>query len=331
MLMVVFFHSLCFYTHNWSYNEIYAPVWQFIGSMLNYIDMPAFVFISGYLYAYLKLERGKYSDNTVFLKGKAKRLMLPYCVWTAVNVALVPSTLGAEKILKGYSHLWFLMMLMMVFVIVTLTQRWWKRFSLRQFLFFIGTSIGIYYVLKLLHMDFRWFGVEQAAHFLPYFLLGMMIVKFRILERLRGISKSCKIVYILLAITALAIISWTDASQWTLKGLFYINTACVYVAVSLLLITVFDGLSFTPPLQKSTDLQIHRSLLYKILISLDSCSMGIYIIHHIIIIYLLQYQWMRTLMVEYYIAMPILLFALLLATSWSMTIVLNKTRLKSMI
>lgn len=59
--------------------------------------------------------------------------------------------------------------------------------------------------------------------------------------------------------------------------------------------------------------------------------MGIYIIHHIIIIYLLQYQWMRTLMVEYYIAMPILLFALLLATSWSMTIVLNKTRLKSMI
>lgn len=331
MMMVVFFHCLGFYTHGWPFEELYVPAWQFVGSLLNYIDMPAFVFISGFLYAYLKLERGKYNDDKVFLKGKTKRLLLPYIVWTAVNVALIPSSFNMQAICKGYSHLWFLMMLMMVFVIVTFTQRWWIRFSIGQFLFFMAASVLMYMAFS--HKDFRWLGIQQAAQFLPYFLLGVMTVKHRLLERLSNIKKNRRVLSVLLAVVTLVIISWVNAAEHTFHGWFYLSTLLAYIAASILLIAIYGILSsgITPPLCEGSEHQHNSSIAQKVWVSLDRCSMGIYIIHHIIIFYVLQYQWMRALMVEYCTVMPFILFALFLATSWGASAVLQKTCLKMVI
>lgn len=171
MMMVLFYHCACFYTHQWQFGELYVFEWQFVASFLNYIDMPAFVFISGYLYAYMKFERGKYADNRLFLKEKAKRLMLPYVVWMAINILLIPSTFDMAKILKGYQHLWFLMMLMMVFIIVTLTQRLWIRIRLTSFIFFIGLLTVISFIPDKLNLN--WFSINLAFRYLPYFLGGL--------------------------------------------------------------------------------------------------------------------------------------------------------------
>ena len=49
MLMIVCFHSLCFYTHRWwIFGGVYIPLWDKIASCLDAIDLPMFFFISGY-------------------------------------------------------------------------------------------------------------------------------------------------------------------------------------------------------------------------------------------------------------------------------------------
>lgn len=40
--------------------------------------MPLFIFISGFIYSYNKLERDKYSDKNLFIENKFKRLIIPY-------------------------------------------------------------------------------------------------------------------------------------------------------------------------------------------------------------------------------------------------------------
>ena len=60
MVMIIAFHSLCFYNGRWGkVDAINIPVWYKISYFLDVIDLNMFVFISGYLYGYLLLV----SDN----------------------------------------------------------------------------------------------------------------------------------------------------------------------------------------------------------------------------------------------------------------------------
>lgn len=77
MLMVIYFHCLCHFATYWNAPEgLLVPEHDALGYLLNAIDMPMFIYISGYLYAYLYFRKNKYHDNAAFLRGKARRLML---------------------------------------------------------------------------------------------------------------------------------------------------------------------------------------------------------------------------------------------------------------
>lgn len=250
MMMVVFFHCVCFYTHQWSYGELFVPEWQFTASFLNYIDMPVFVFISGYLYAYMKIEKEKYADNRLFLKEKAKRLILPYVVWTVINICLIPSTFDITRILQGYSHLWFLMMLMMVFIIVTVTQRIWTHFRLRHFIVSIGLLAVISVIPDILKMNMRWLCINLAIRYLPYFFLGIIMVRYNLTEWFVGIKY--KRLITILALLILVCVSWSNAAEWSFKGWYYLYSMLIYGAVTILLITclLYCKIKLPPPEKK---------------------------------------------------------------------------------
>ena len=56
MVMIIAFHSLCFYNGRWAkVNAIDIPIWNKTSCFLDVIDLNMFVFISGYLYGYLSL------------------------------------------------------------------------------------------------------------------------------------------------------------------------------------------------------------------------------------------------------------------------------------
>ena len=43
--------------------------------------MPLFVAVLGAIYYYVKVKLNKYNDNKIFVKNKAKRLLIPYMVF----------------------------------------------------------------------------------------------------------------------------------------------------------------------------------------------------------------------------------------------------------
>lgn len=85
MLLVVYYHCICFYTGNWKiHGALQRPDYNDIAFCLNCVHMPAFVYISGFLYAYLYLYKGKYRDGRTFLINKIRRLMVPYLLWGGI-------------------------------------------------------------------------------------------------------------------------------------------------------------------------------------------------------------------------------------------------------
>ena len=245
MLMVIFYHSVCFYTRIWGAEYLYVPAWQFVASFLNYIDMPAFVFISGYLYAFMKFEKGKYGNERTFLKEKAKRLMIPYIVWTAINIMLIPSTFSVAWIFKGYSHLWFLMMLMMVFVIVVISQRFWSRFNMVKYLVWIGSLIITTLVISKFHID-SWLCWKQTLRYLPYFIIGIMFIQYR--QLLMSFCLKYKFLTIIVALVILVSVSYTNSIEWSFRGWYQLSSMFIYASVSILLLTICTIFSdYSPP------------------------------------------------------------------------------------
>ena len=80
VMMIVAFHSMCFYNGRWSkVDAITIPFWLKLSTFFDVIDLNIFVFISGYLYGYLYIYRNKYRHPSEVIFIKARRLLLPYC------------------------------------------------------------------------------------------------------------------------------------------------------------------------------------------------------------------------------------------------------------
>lgn len=67
--------------------------------------------------------------------------------------------------------------------------------------------------------------------------------------------------------------------------------------------------------------------LSKIALSLDNCSLGIYIFHHLLIwAFLFYYPLASRLMNEHYILAPLVLFVIVYFVSWGITYIMKKNK-----
>lgn len=109
MLMVVFYHCLCPYSI-WDGSDYFigfhVQTWDVVAGMLSQVHLPIFFLISGYLFAY-KRNMGGDDDNIKFVKDKAARVLIPYCVIGLSLCILQNRDVG--QMLNGISHLWFLL------------------------------------------------------------------------------------------------------------------------------------------------------------------------------------------------------------------------------
>ncbi|MBR2005830.1 MAG: acyltransferase [Thermoguttaceae bacterium] len=129
MLLVVFFHSSLFWSgRNWLgciEPKHTSNVIPFLCFTLQSFHTRAFTLISGYLFYYLKFEKGKYNRFVPFVTNKASRLVAPLilvslfwiiplslCVFPDFETRVIDKFL----LLKSPSQLWFLMMLFNTFV-----------------------------------------------------------------------------------------------------------------------------------------------------------------------------------------------------------------------
>ena len=80
MILIVFYHSILFWNGTW-FTENPVKISECLGKVaewLNSFHIYTFTMVSGYIFGYLKLEKGKYSAFVPFLKSKARRLCVPY-------------------------------------------------------------------------------------------------------------------------------------------------------------------------------------------------------------------------------------------------------------
>jgi hypothetical protein len=190
IIAVVIFHSYWIYISATGSDMYIArtPYEQFYKQiLLNWLSIPnffmaLFVFVSGYLFTHLYCNKGKYKDLFPFIKNKAKRLLLPYSIFSILmGITLWGTTreLTLESFLGGNTHLWFILMLFSCFVVGRVWIFLYEKFPNKYFLVlsFIVSALISYHPTggRILWV----FGIIRAEKFFFYFLLGMLVLMYK--------------------------------------------------------------------------------------------------------------------------------------------------------
>ncbi len=103
---------------------------QYVASL----SVPLFVFISGYLYYLMRVEKQKYSDYAEFIKSKFVRLIVPFYLFAFLyfipakwllglyQTPDLPTVIITQLTAGGQNVVWFLFMLFWVFAIFYLVE-----------------------------------------------------------------------------------------------------------------------------------------------------------------------------------------------------------------
>lgn len=179
MILVVFAHVTRMYTVNAAIPQGNTDVFfTAITEWIYTFHMPAFVAISGAVYYFVKRERNAYNDIWIFVKNKAKRLLIPYVFFAIVVV--IPTLYYCNLIegdfwryifntfvlVRGPRHLWYLIMLFNLLVIFNLCENYiFKHKGLFLLLSFFVHFLPSYFPIKAFQLP------EVCSYFL-YFMIG---------------------------------------------------------------------------------------------------------------------------------------------------------------
>ena len=178
MLLVIVGHSMCFWGGSWFTGDpigIVLPlIW--VADWLNSFHMSGFVLVSGYLYRYLRYECEKYGDWGLFIKNKAKRLLVPYIPFSIGFLSY-----GFVDVVKNFAfgispgQLWFLLMLFCVFIIFYSLSDFFERKN-----FWGAVSCLAIYGIGIIGSSFvpNFFQVFRACSYLPMFWIGFKIRQY---------------------------------------------------------------------------------------------------------------------------------------------------------
>lgn len=307
-MMVVFYHCIGFYIGGWEFKSIYSPLWAYIGQWFNLIDIPAFVFVSGYLFKMLS-DKNNYR-GTNFVRKKCERLLLPYTFIGIALLTLWPDRYDIIMFFTGIAHLWFLLMLFVVCIVFyafnNVLSKLYKEKSISLFITLCIVSFCISNIhLKLL--DF--FCIGRAIKFIPAFYLGYIVCQHNFLQYKKSVEH-------LIIITVLY-------SLFLYLKLLLINKnrGLMYYTVDIFMMFLAFGIIYLFYISlKKVDIKISPSIK-----SLDKCGLDIYIIHHIIIydIFLRTNRGFALMQSHPYIA-PVVLFVCVFMISWLISTIIGK-------
>lgn len=297
MILVVLYHCLCGYSNIWGeeYSWKLVPIWNNLAHILVYFHMPIFTLMSAYLYAYLEANQ-TYNNTSVFIEKKIKRIMVPYLIWGTI-VCLIQQC-DFYYLFFGISHLWYLLFLFEAFISFYLINKIPNKCKIIVFALLFVTCLLIY---KKNNTPILCIG--YYIRYMPYFIIGYYL--YHIIRKI----KSIKCIYafsIAMVFLMLFIIEFLNNSNK-----FILAALSLIVIISILIILR----------QKEKILPFKRYIL-----KLNKYTMGVYIIHHIIIKEI-NYSTIGRLYMEYYVLYPILLFILSFVFSLMLTYILQKWKI----
>ncbi|MGN0647440.1 MAG: acyltransferase family protein [Oscillospiraceae bacterium] len=226
MLLIVAYHCMVFWTGTWfSVNPVYeSNILYRISVWFSSFHIYGFALVSGYLFFFLKCEKGKYSSFIPFAVNKAKRLLVPYIfvslVWV-IPFAMYYFHLDTVVIIKRYllgtnpNQLWFLLMLFFVFMVFYPLTGFFEKHSIGGAL----TVLAIYGIgLAGAQVLPNIFQIIRVCTYLPLFWLGFKIRQYGS-QRLMRIPSLVWIAVDVLLFTLVQYLSGFDATLIKLLNL----------------------------------------------------------------------------------------------------------------
>jgi peptidoglycan/LPS O-acetylase OafA/YrhL len=185
-ILLVAFHTVG--NHPWTGLHVADDsAYRFFANLFQYIRMPLFTFLSGFVYAYRPVVPG---GAVALARRKLTRLLLPLlCVSTLYFAATVLAPADSNGVIPldqiwriyvfPYVHYWFLQAIILLFVLVAVLDRWQLLATPARYAVALGACIAVHLAVDMKRADDVPFGIFYAAHFAPYFLLGVGANRFR--------------------------------------------------------------------------------------------------------------------------------------------------------
>lgn len=308
MLLIIFFHSLCFYAGTWWFlgSEI-VPLWKFLAPPVVKTGLIIFVFISGFLYGYLYIKKEKYRNSHSLLINKGRHLLIPYFIWGCFMIFAFPQLkFSWTNLLTGIAHLWFLFMIFWHFLIIVLLEKTIRISKSPLIVDIVVTLISFsFFYLWESHSAHHYFlCLEDTFYYLPSFIVGYYTAKHLPLDNTRNIKKTAIVTSIFL-IACLFIASYFN----------YPTSSTIYRIPTILL--AVNSLFLFPNTNSPSKWK-------KVLNNLDKNSMGIYIFNQIVVFFLL-YQATPFFMTHLYSG-PFIIFILSFFIPWGFSVLFNSTK-----
>lgn len=192
ILSVVVGHSIIVYT-GWGWYTMPVPS-GFLNELKKIIDiyqMPLFISLSGYLFYYLKIDCGKYTDFFLFLKSKFQRILVPFVIvgvffmiplrilgnYTAYEGKSLSNIILFDLIIgKDPGNLWFLPVLFIIFIIFF----FYAKYIFKKNKYLILFHFIIFFMISLISYRIpNTFFISRAMYYAVFFFFGFHLFRFR--------------------------------------------------------------------------------------------------------------------------------------------------------
>ena len=316
-LLIVFMHAFTCYDHSWrepiGYTDI--PLYKWLTRISFAFTLEAFVFISGYLFAFQRLTLNKVESLASMIANKLKRLILPSFIFSLAYFFIFYQYKGLVdlfyNIISGCGHMWFLPMLFWCFVGGWLLVQ--TKINDMKLMFFLV-------VLNLFAIHPLPLRLSHACTFMFYFYGGYVAYKYS--DKIKkAITPTRLVLGFLLFIIVFALLRpmrdvlvYTDDTPKTIKLAMLVSyNACQLIYASLGTIIFYCTTVFYT--------QSHKQKPFTV--KLASCCFGIYLFQQFVL-QLLYYKTSFPAMVGPY-WLPWYGFIIAIVVSYLLTVLLLRT------
>jgi peptidoglycan/LPS O-acetylase OafA/YrhL len=229
------------------------------------------------------------SDNVKFVKDKTLRVLVPYAI-VGLFLCLLQDR-DISQMLNGISHLWFLMTIFECYVLGMLVDTILKMQE-RKVQIVMGGLVLFIVLIPYRISVMQFLCLSYIIQYFPFYMLGMLASKMNFGKYTKCKAKTRVLTIILLLFFALQQVYIKKTPITMLLGVSTVSFIFIYARC------------------------LNISKLPSWVTSLDKCSMGIYIVHHIVIQEMNPCFPFHEWAVNHYYAYPILQFFIVTGISW---------------
>ena len=229
--------------------------------------VPIFFMISGALF----LNKEEFSTKDFYIKHIGK-ILLCYLITSFFYARVYYTDLSIfnilfwKKVLKGYFHLWFCIVIIEIYLITQLLRRLIKNEKMTIYIVIYGIVFGVI-LPTIYHKHIDSFEIFVPIGYTTYYLIGYLLSKKNIHKLFRYIIYIVGVACLIFTICSSNIISFKINDEW--RRVEYLNLNIVLISIAIFLF--FKNLTIKTNDNQKTILEE----LYKL-------TMGVYLIHPLI-------------------------------------------------